>query len=37
MLKGAVNCLVWVERMTSILDMKIVQVHVRSEIVIFVV
>jgi len=28
---------VWVERMASILDMKIVQVLVRSKIVIFVV
>jgi len=37
MLIGEVNCLVWVERMTSILDMKIVQVLVRSLIVIFVV
>ena len=37
MLKGEVNCLVWGERMTSILDMKIVQILVRSEIVIFVV
>jgi len=37
MLRSEVNCLVWVERMTSILDLKIVQVLVRSLIVIFVV
>ena len=32
MLKGDVNCLLCVERMASILDMKIVQVLVRSVI-----
>jgi len=37
MLRGKVNCLVWVERMASILDMKIVEVLVRLLIVIFVV
>jgi len=37
MLKGKVNCLMWVERVASIFDMKIVQVLVRSKIVIFVV
>ena len=36
-LRGQVNCLVWVERMASVLDMKIVQVLVRSLIAIFVV
>jgi len=35
--KDETNCLVWVERMASILDMKIVQVLIRSKIVIFVV
>jgi len=29
MLRGEVNYLVWIERMTSILDMEIVQVLVR--------
>jgi len=37
MLKGEIDCLVWVERMASMLDMKIVQVLVRSLIAIFVV
>jgi len=37
MLRGEVNCLVWAERMTSILDMKIVQVLVRSLIVMFAI
>ena len=37
MLKGKVNCLMWVERVASIFDIKIVQVLVRSKIVIFVV
>ena len=32
MLRREVNCLVWVERMASMLDMKIVQVLVRSLI-----
>jgi len=36
MLRGEVNCRVWVEKMTSILDIKIVQALVRSLIVIFV-
>ena len=34
MLRGEVDCLVWVERMTSMLDMKIVEVLVSSLIAI---
>ena len=35
--KDEVNCLVWVERMASILYMKIVQILVRSRVASFVV
>ena len=37
MLRGEVNCIVWAERMASMLDIKIVQVLIRSLIAIFVV
>jgi len=37
MLRGEVNCIAWVERMASMLDMKIVQVLVRLLIANFVV